>query len=324
MALFLKIVLLLIVPILKCKNKDATNLGNYRPIAVATTISRLFEHFILFHIKPFLSTSDHQFVFKRGTGTNMCIFLLKQIISSYLQQGSPSFSVFLDASKAFDRVSHELLFKKLLLRDVPPCFIRLLRYWYRQQQMRVRWGSQLSQSFGVSNGVRQGGILSPYLFAVYIDQLSKDLNHVPAGCYIGNTLVNHIIYVDDLCCFSPSVAGLQDLLAVCDSFSYKNGIVFNSNKSQCMQFLPKSFHLTNVPVVRLCNKTLNFSKKVKYLGVYLTNALTDDDDINRQVRSLYCSENQLKSAFSHCSFDVKNLLFKLCCTNFCTNFSSLE
>ena len=206
---------------------------------MATTISKLFEHFILFHIKPFLSTSDHEFGFKRGTGTDMCIFLLKQIISSYLQQGSPIFSVFLDASKAFDRVSHELLFKKLLLRDVPLCFIRLLRYWYRQQQMRVRWGSQLSQSFGVSNGVRQGGILSPYLFAVYIDQLSKDLNRVPAGCYIGNTLVNHIIYADDICCFSPSVAGLQDLLAVCDSFSYKNGIVFNVvviNPSVCSFF----------------------------------------------------------------------------------------
>ena len=222
-----------IVPILKCKNKDATNVVNYRPIAVATTISKLFEHFILFHIKPFFSTRDHQFGFKRGTGTDMFIVLLKQITPSYLQQGSPIFSVFLDASKAFDRVSHELLFKKLLLRDVPPCFVRLLRYWYRQQQqqMRVRWGFQLSQSFGVSNGVRQGGILSPYLFAVYIDQLSKDLNRVPAGCYIGNTLVNHIIYADDICCFSPSVAGLQDLLAVSDSFSYKNDIVFNSNKS---------------------------------------------------------------------------------------------
>ena len=97
-----------IVPILKCKNKDATNVGNYKPIAVATTISKLFEHFILFHIKPFLSTSDHRFGFKRGTGTDMCIFLLKQIISSYLQQGSPIFSVFLDASKVFDRVYHEL------------------------------------------------------------------------------------------------------------------------------------------------------------------------------------------------------------------------
>ena len=129
-------------------------------------------------------------------------------------------------------------------------------------------------------------------------------------------MVNHIKYPDDVCCFSPSIAGLQDLLDVCDSFSYKIGIVFNTNKSRCMQFPPTSFHLMNVPVVRLCNETLNFSKKVKYLGVYLTNALTDDDDINRQVRSLYCSTNQLKSAFSQCSFDVKNLLFKWYCTNF--------
>ena len=91
-------------------------------------------------------------------------------------------------------------------------------------------------------------------------------------------MVKYIIYADDACCFSPSIAGLQDLFDVCYSFFYKNGIVFNSNKSRCMQFLPKSFHLTNVPVVRLCNETLNFSKKVKYLDVYLTKALTDDDN----------------------------------------------
>ena len=83
-----------------------------------------------------------------------------------------------------------------------------------------------------------------------------------------------------------------------------------------MQFLPKSFHLTNVPAVRMGNETLNFIKKVKYFGVYLTNALTDDEDINRRAKSLYCSPNQLKSAFSQCSFKVKNLLFKSYCTNF--------
>ena len=106
--------------------------------------------------------------------------------------------------------------------------------------MEVRWGSQPSQSFGVSNGVRQGGIglLSPYLFSVYMDQLSKDLNHVPAGCYIGNTLVNHIIYADNIWCFSPSVAGLQDSLDVCDSFSYKMVLfLIVINPSVCSFFL---------------------------------------------------------------------------------------
>ena len=159
-----------------------------------------------------------------------------------------------------------------------------------------------------------------YLVLIYLLFISTNCQKISIAfllvVIIGNTLVNHIIYADDICCFSPSVAKLQDLLAVCDSFFSKNGIVFNSNKSQCMQFLPKSFHLTNVPVVRLCNETLNFCKKVKYLGVYLTNALTDDDDINRQVRSLYCSANQLKSAFSRCLFDAKNLLFKSYFTNF--------
>ena len=129
-------------------------------------------------------------------------------------------------------------------------------------------------------------------------------------------MVNHIIYADDVCCFSLSFAGLQDLLDVCDSFSYRNGIVFKNNKSRCMQFLPKSFSPHECPVVCLCNKTLNFSKKVKYLGVYLTNESTDNDDVNRQVRSLYCSANQLKFDFSKCSFDDKNLLFKSYCTNF--------
>ena len=203
-----------IVPILKCKNKKETNVGNYRPIAVATTISKLFEHFILFHIKLFCQlviTNSGLSVVQALICVSSCSSKLFRLTFNRV---ALFFSVFLDAFKAFDRVSHELLFKKLLLRDVPPCFIQLLRYWYRQQQMRVRWRSQLFRSFGVSEGVRQRGILSPYLFAVYIDQLTKDLNRVSAGCYIGNTLVNHIIYADDVCCFSPSVAGLQDLMYV--------------------------------------------------------------------------------------------------------------
>ena len=78
-------------------------------------------------------------------------------------------AVFLDASKAFDRVLHSLLFTKLIKRNVPMCFVRLLRNWYKNQTMQVRWGNHLSDPFGVSNGVRQGGVLSPTLFAVYMN-----------------------------------------------------------------------------------------------------------------------------------------------------------
>ena len=67
-------------------------------------------------------------------------------------------------------------------------------------------------------------MLSPYLFALYIDDLSVKLNCVKAGCFLGNSRFNHIIYADDLCCFSPSLDGLQDLLNVCSNYAVEHDI----------------------------------------------------------------------------------------------------
>ena len=115
-------------------------------------------------------------------------------MSHYNQHGSPVFAIFLDVSKAFDKVNHSLLFKKLVNRNVPMIFVRLRQYWYSNQRLCVKWGSQLSSSFSVTNGVRQGGVLSPLLFAVYLNQLSIELNSLDIGCMVGNTCINHLVY----------------------------------------------------------------------------------------------------------------------------------
>ena len=120
---------------------------------------------MLHHLIDFLKTKNNQFGFKPNHGTNMSVFLLKQVASSYVSRDTSVFAVFLDASKAFDIVYHDLLFNKLILRNVPLYFIRLLRYWYKTQIIKVRWNNYFSDSFLVTNGVRQGGILSPYLFS---------------------------------------------------------------------------------------------------------------------------------------------------------------
>ena len=79
-----------IVPI--CKNKN----GNYRPVSLATIISKLFDHYILSCISPLLATTDNQFGFKPKHGTDMCIFLLKQTVSYYVNKDTPVFSAFLE------------------------------------------------------------------------------------------------------------------------------------------------------------------------------------------------------------------------------------
>ena len=100
----------------------------------------------------------------------------------------------------------------------------------------VRWGSAFSDFFLVNNGVRQGGILSPLLFNVYINELSESLSKLPVGCFCGNTVVNHLMYADDIVLFAPSAKGLQKTINVCYAYGCDNDIIFNSSKSQVMFF----------------------------------------------------------------------------------------
>ena len=70
--------------------------------------------------------------------------------------------------------------------------------------MQVKWGTNYSSTFTVTNVVRQGGVLSPYLFAVYLDELSNQLGSAKVGCTVGNMIVNHLMFADDICVFSLS------------------------------------------------------------------------------------------------------------------------
>ena len=76
-------------------------------------------------------------------------------------------------------------------RDVPIYLVKILCYWYQHQEMIVQWVSCLSNDFFVTNGVRQGGILSPMLFNLYIDGLSDILNKSTIGGSIGGNRINH-------------------------------------------------------------------------------------------------------------------------------------
>ena len=99
----------------------------------------------------------------------MCIYVLKENVDNYKCLNGSMFMGFPDASKAFDKIRNSTLFKKLIDIQVPSYTVRIMIYWCTNQTMFVRWSGILSKGFQVSNGVRQSGILSLYLFNVYID-----------------------------------------------------------------------------------------------------------------------------------------------------------
>ena len=81
----------------------------------------------------------------------------------------------------------------------------MLAYWYKNQNICVKWGKVTPSTFKVSNRVGQGGVLSSFLFNIYVDCLSKRLNVTKIGCVLGNSILNHIFYADDLVLISPSI-----------------------------------------------------------------------------------------------------------------------
>ena len=289
-------------------------MDNYRPIALASILSKVLEKILLHRLELYVSIADNQFGFKRKHGTDMCIYALKDIISNYRNHNSTMFLCFIDASRAFDRLNHFKLFTKLCHRGVPSYIIRILAYWYAHQTMQVRWGNTMSEHFHVGNGVRQGGILSPFLFNLYMDDLSRELNLCNTGCVIGSTVVNHLMYADDLVTFSPCSAGLQQLLRICSQYGTDFNIKYNAKKSSILIVRSKNDTRAVFPKFVLSGNELLVCKDIKYLGHYFSDDLSDDKDIHRQRCKLYAQANMLIRKFSKCSVDVKVSLFKAFCT----------
>jgi len=97
-----------------------------------------------------------------------------------------------------------------------------------------------SEPFHVTNGVRPGGVLLPEFFAVYLHDLSLEPSNIKAGYYVGEILLNHLTFVDDICVFCPSVRGLQRIPDVHQTDAGLHEIIFNCSKTVCMMFKAKS------------------------------------------------------------------------------------
>ena len=103
----------------------------------------------------------------------------------YVMNNSLVFCTFLDATKAFDRIRYCKLFRLLNKRGIPPCIIRVLLCFYTSNLFRVAWNGVMSYYFLATNGVKQGGVLSPVIFTLYIDGLLVRLAKANVGCYVG-------------------------------------------------------------------------------------------------------------------------------------------
>ena len=230
-----------IKPIPKNMQKSLSVSTNYRAISKNTIISKLIDYVMILQIEDKLTTSSYQFAYKEGFSTSMCSFLVSETIQYYKSHSSDVYMLSLDASKAFDRVKYTKLFKLLIERSVCPLIIRFLMNIYIFSSATVKWNKSESESFNISNGVKQGAIISAPLFAIYIDPLLSKLNKTKKGCYIGDVCANAFAYADDIVLLSPSCSALRQLITICEQFADEYVVNFNPDKCTLLIFSKSEF-----------------------------------------------------------------------------------
>ena len=153
--------------------------------------------------------------------------------------------------------------------------------------MFIRWGNSCSTKFWVSNGLKQGGLLSPSLFNVYMNDLSLSLSHSGKGQpmmfgYLGESLINHLCCADDLCLIALSSAGMQKLLNTCDAYATSHQLSCNATKSFPLCFKPNEIKIIP-PSFVLGKYVIPAVDKCKYLGIIVSET-NCDNDLKRQMR----------------------------------------
>ncbi len=279
------------IPILKKPTLSPSIPGNYRPIIVSSLFSKVFE-LLIFPCN--VQLNDNQFGFRPGFGVHNGINLLNDLMCYSKSTKSNMFLCSLDAEKCFDSIWHDSLFYKLY-NVLPSIHWRFLRKWYTVLDVVIKWNGtiQYNSYFKVTRGTRQGSILSPVLFNVFLSDLMEELSNCDTGIRVGNYLLNSFAYADDVSLFSSIVPGLQILIDRCADYAALWRFNFGIKKTNCMSVGKDCF--SSQPSWYLNGVQINTVSNIDILGVNFCSSARYDEHIKSRVhkckRSMYSLSN---------------------------------
>ena len=232
----------------------------------------------------------------------MCTWMVLETISYFMRNGSEVFTCCMDMTKAFDLVRHSLLFKKLLHAGLPVIFVRLLLVIYLNQFANVKWNSSYSNIFSLSNGVRQGGVLSAILYCLYVDGLFKELRNSGYGCWVNGNFHGIFGYSDDNMLLAPTVHALQEMLKICEKYANEHNLRFSTDpnpvkcKTKCIAFTKKP--KLQLDPLFLCGNSLPWVESFKHLGNTVVNTPNfSKQDINIKRAKFVTKNIELNQEF---------------------------
>jgi hypothetical protein len=275
----------LITLLIKDSKKPNNDLGNLRPIMLSDTLANLFEKLILKYLEPNITLSPFQFGFRPNSSCAHAITIARETIIYYNTRGKAVYSIAVDFTKAFDKLNRPLMFKNLI-KKLPGRLWSAIYCYYQNSKAYVLNNGETSRVFTTTKGVKQGGPMSPFLFASFIDDMLKSIATDPSICKIGNITTGVIAYADDIFILCDSIEGLtrvtENLVSICDNLD----LVINQDKTKIMTFGTKKQIDTPINIA-IHNKILECVTEFKYLGVILTSQMSSTTHIEKRIEKFH-------------------------------------
>jgi retron-type reverse transcriptase len=224
------------------KKGDKSIPKNYRGIAVSSNLCKLFCLVLYNRLNVFTDNNNvippNQIGFRKGARTSDHILVLKSLIDKYINRAGKSYLYvcFIDFSAAFDTVWRNALLYKLIHIGIGGNFLRVIRDMYSSVSFAIKYDNKLTDSFETTVGVKQGCVLSPIFFNIYLSDLPSIFDSNCDPVTLNNTSLSCLMYADDLIILSESAKGLKCALDKLYQYCMKWKLVVNIDKSNIMIF----------------------------------------------------------------------------------------
>lgn len=234
------------------------------------------------------------------------MFVLNHAIKLSKFFGKHLYVCAIDASKAFDKVNRDILWSKLMKKNINTAIIVSIINYYKESQMFVMNGVKCSDIFKTTDGVRQGGSLSPKLFAIYLEDLIEQIEENEAGLNAGRIKLDVIAYADDVLLISTTKLELQCQLNIVQEYGLNNCIKYNPSKTVYMVFNSKFKRKSKDSMLDQWEDELELDGSVirrvpsmRYLGVEISEDDRIAEHLEKRKRLVFQSISRLKTIGLH-------------------------